>query len=103
MLPEPTHYTISFSAHRWALVACITNHSTLLLLVLLYVVFGTATSLPEKCRGPMRSPGKVAPHNHSPLHLLEATSSLALGQSSAVRWRPPSRARSSGGRCLGAR
>jgi hypothetical protein len=102
MLPEPSHGVISFPAHPWALVACITNHSTLLLLVLLYVVFGTATSLPEKCWGPMRSPGKVAPHNHSPLHLLEAPSSLALGQSSAVRWRP-SRARSSGGRCLGAR
>ena len=42
------------------------NYSTLLLLVLLYVVFGTATSLPEKCWGPMRSPGKVAPHNYSP-------------------------------------
>ena len=73
-----------FPAHPWAIVAHITNYTTLLLLVLLYAVFGTATSLPEKCWGPTRSPGKFAPHNYSRLHLREVTSSLALGTSTVV-------------------
>ena len=58
--------------------------------------------MPEKCRDPMRSPGKIAPHNYSRLHLLEAIRSLALGTSSVIGWRT-SKARSSGGGCSGVR
>ena len=55
--PEPTpHYVISFPAPPGAVVVHITNYSTLLLLVLLYRVFSTATSLPEEVPRPYEEP-----------------------------------------------
>src|SRR5215212_7038879 len=63
MPPEPIHYVISFPAHPWALVAYITNYSTLLLLRLLSALLGRVTHLPRKGLEPLLkdpSPYKAA-------------------------------------------
>ena len=63
MPPDSSHYAISFPAHPWAVVAYITNYSTLLLLRLLSALLGRVTHLPRKGLEPLLkdpSPYKVA-------------------------------------------
>jgi hypothetical protein len=63
MPPDSSHDAISSPAHPWAVVACITNHNTLLLLRLLSALLGGAIHLPRKGPEPLLkdpSPYKVA-------------------------------------------
>ena len=53
MPPELSQDAISFSAHPWAVVAYITNYSTLLLLALLFTSLGIAPAPQQKGRSPL--------------------------------------------------